>query len=230
MEISGNFASGELRVNSHVVNAPCQIGEYIEIENVVVIQLATDVDYTNEERDFELEDPKRNIVAIDESAEVVWIVSDPPRRSNSADTNFYYYIFSLLGNLYARDIDNRIYMINPKDGTVTQSFDEGILPIGDMAVSVDGRISKVIEFDDKILVSAGNLYGFDTDGTELWRDEERRGMIYKDGEILLEKRQRGPRTKEMYRLDPDTGKRLAEVEAESTYWGWKYVRDISDMD
>jgi len=93
-------------------------------------------------------------------------------------------------NLYARGVDNRLYEIDPDTGEVTRTFDSGIFPIDCKQVSVDGWINKVIEFDERIVLRTGGseehmLYGFDTDGNELWKSEGRRRMLYEDGDNLL---------------------------------------------
>lgn len=232
MELSKQFG-GELVVDSRRIQAPYPIDGHRILDGKAIILVDSRSHDRHEDCDFDLPDPGRNIVALDSAGEFVWTVSDPPRETESTEINYYQDIFTISGNLYARDTEKRIYEIDPGTGKVERSFDSGILPIKDSNIPVDGWLVKVIEFDDKIFARTGeaeqySLYGFDRQGTELWRSEKRRGMIYRDEDILMEKVSHGPRTKNFYRLDPDTGERLAEIEVENTESGWKYVRDISD--
>lgn len=233
MEISGELGTGELLIDSRRLQAPYRIDGHRILDGKVVILVDSSSLDRHEDSDFDLPEPGRNILALDSTGDVVWTVSEAPPETDSADTNRYVYLFTVMGDLYARDVDKQISEIDPNDGRVTQSFDSSILPLGDERIHLAGWIVKVVEFEDHVIVGCAGpdhhtLYGFDTDGTQLWKADERRGTVFWDGEVLIEKVELGPRTWNFYRLDPDNGARIEEIEVENTGSGWKCVGDVSD--
>lgn len=233
MEISSDIGLGRLQIDSQVIEVPHQIGYIVEIGGLAVVLLESNVDYENENPDFRLDEPGRNIVAFDSLADLVWMVSEAPQPSDSDETSYYDYLFTLSDNLFARDVTNRIYELNVRSGEIEQIHDCRTLPLGGEEIPLDGWLVKVVEFGEYVIIGVGErdyhtLYGFDIDGTELWRGNERRGTAYWDGEVLIEKVTLGPRTETFSRLDPDSGERLAEIEVENTESGWEYVGDINE--
>ncbi|WP_232685980.1 hypothetical protein [Halobacterium zhouii] len=187
------------------------------------------------EQGFRYSGAGRNIVAFDSSAELVWTVSDSPLAVDSADPNYYLTLLTITGAIYARDVEKRLYEIDPSNGEIVRTLDNTTLPIAGKDVSIGGWVLNVVEFGEYVVVEcagsdAPSLYGFNKEGTELWRADERRGTVYWDGNVLIEKVERGPRVEShyFYRLDPDTGERLAEIEVEYTVPDYEYVADISE--
>jgi hypothetical protein len=76
------------------------------------------------------------------------------------------------------------------------------------------RVGSIQWFDGKVLISTTGkrLYGFDPDGTQLWKrpQEEKWGFVPEDGELLLWNGSN--RANEIVvRLDTDTGRIVEQV-------------------
>lgn len=204
-----------LTIDGKTITCPWYPKDIEIIGDIVVVQQDSSVldkSTRHEDSDFQLPTEHRNVLALNDSAEVLWFVEGFPDFED--DPGYYRELFGYQDYLLARHSHNYFDQIDVETGRVVYSFPRYKLPIGDDFVIFDGEVSSIVELDDKIFVGCAksdhDIYAFDADGTELWRSKhgKRRGYIYEEDGELWEDVATSHNRRDLYRIDPETGDRI----------------------
>lgn len=218
-----------VEVGSRTVRPPYPPdGDVCVLDGVGVVRLIPNLE-RNEDPDFSLPAPHRNVVALDERGELCWTIREPPNYIPVADSGWtsedtiddYRHLFTLGGSLYAvHDATERLYEVDHETGELLGSLAYDHVPLGDTPVQLDGPIRRVVDCGDLLAVETGiggvpdDAYGFDPEGNELWRlTEDHRGTLYCRDGTLHERTANsiGGEYYVWYRLDHGTGERIEVV-------------------
>jgi len=163
----------------------------------------------HDDPDFDIDDPTRNLVAIDESDSIRWIVEaiDPPSDTNEPHHEK---LYNLDGRVISKTNTGQFYEIDTNTGAIVDSWAETEFTVADEVLEFDGPLYQ-IEFYNGVYViqRGGDLYGIDESGTVIWKRVDEVGWILEPDEETFtvthhESRGRGDFWYE-YELDVETG-------------------------